>query len=122
METLSGKYLVAKWGYSMILATWVRIIKESPKTLLVEEVRGRALTSEELAQYNLHPMYLQSYSVATNEPTGHNGYLDKPFRLYKRDGKLSGVDAVWRGRPKGMSISLTFISWEGKPEFEDHCD
>lgn len=119
---MKGKILVAKWGYSMILSTWVRVIKESTKTLLVEEVKGRSLTTEELAQHKLSPGFLQSYTVATDKLTGHNGLLAVPFRLYKRDVKLSGVDTIWIGHPKTMSSKLIFTIWDGQPEYENHCD
>lgn len=119
---MKGKILVAKWGYSMILSTWVRVIKESQKTLLVEEIEGRALTSEELAHHKLSPLFLQYYTVATDKLVGHNGLITSPFRLYKRDGALSGLETVWIGHPKMMSTKLVFSIWDGQPEYEDHCD
>lgn len=132
METLVGKYLVAKWGYSMILATWVKVIKESPKTLLVEEVKGHALNSEELAQQKLSPGYLQCYSVPTDVVETHNNLPQKQFRVYTRDLKVGTVVTAegpkdkrivaWVGHPPQMSSRLTFELWDGEPEFEDHCD
>lgn len=119
---MKDKILVAKWGYSMILATWVKVIKESPKSLVVDEVKGRNVTDDELKLHNLsQPGFLQCYTVPTNESTGYGGYHDQPFRVYKRESK-SGDTVVWVGHPKGMSTKLYFREWDGKPEFEDHCD
>jgi hypothetical protein len=115
METLIGKYLVSKWGYSMILATYVRVIKETPKTLLVEEVDSRTLNTDELAEKHLTPGYLQCYSVPTENSTHRNGTLQSPFRIYKRGN-------YHRGKAPGMSTYLNFEVWTGNPEFEDHCD
>jgi hypothetical protein len=108
------KYLVAKWGYSMILATWVKVIKESPKSLLVQEVKGRTLTEDELTAKGLKPAYLQCYSVPTDVPDARNGEIET-FRIFKRDGS-------YRGTPPHMSSTLSFTVWDGEPEFEDHCD
>ena len=113
--TLVGDYLVAKWGYSMILAGWVKVIKVSPKSLVVEQVKGHTLTDVELTERKLSPGFLQCYSSPTSEPTGHNGYLNKSFRIYQRDD-------VYVGTPSGMCTKLYFQVWDGQPEFEDHCD
>lgn len=118
-KELTGKYLVAKWGYSMILATWVKVVGVSPKSLVVEEVKGRVLTIEELAAHKLSaPGFLQYYTIPTDIELKQNiggGEKTKAFRIYKRD-------TTYVGTPSGMHMKLYFELWDGQPEFEDHCD
>lgn len=112
-----GTVLVSKWGYSMILSTWVKVIKVSPKTLLVQEISSRMLTPEELAEKNLKPAYLQGYSIPLPKEIRKGNFEDrKPFRIYKRD------ENYFVGTPSDMSSQLSFKVWDGEPEFEDHCD
>jgi len=121
---MKDKILVAKWGYSMILSTWVRVIRESPKTLLVEEIKSRVAPVEEQKQHNLSaPGYLQMYSMPTDPVETQNGRQTEAFRLYRRESSKTGyAHTTWVGHPHDMSTKLCFIEWDGKPEFEDHCD
>jgi hypothetical protein len=114
---MENKILVASWGYSMILTTWVQVIKVSPKTLLVREIVSRGLTEKELEEKKLKPAYLQMYSVA-KEPVEfrkRNGKDGEPFRLYKRGNH-------WVGTTDHGSTQFRFEEWNGEPQFEDHCD
>ncbi len=115
MQTIKeGDILVATWGYTMLLATWCRVVKVG-KTLLVEEINGRALSAAEHEAQNLTTGYLQFYSVPTEIAAKHH---DKPvqFRLYHRG-------ESWKGAPAHMGYrDLFFKPWDGKPVFEDHCD
>lgn len=112
-KNMKDKIMVSKWGYSMILSTWVKVVQESPKTLLVQEMNGRSLSSEELDAQGLKPAWLQAYTVVTETARTDS----KPFRLYKNK---SGDG--YHGKPGDMSTTLYFDIWDGKPEFEDHCD
>lgn len=114
---MKDKILVASWGYSMILTTWVKVIRENPKTLLVAEINSRAATDEECAAngHKQNPGYLQYYSVAADTFRSKNGKESIPFRLYKRGDSYIGT-------PTDMSSKFYFKLWDGKPQFEDHCD
>lgn len=117
----------------MILTTWVKVIKESPKTLLVQEIVSRGLSSEECDKLGLKPAYLQMYSVPTDKVAMHNSEPQKPFRLYRRGMTDKWVNnekkqfekkqvEVFKGTPPNTSTALYFQEWDGEPEFEDHCD
>ena len=115
-NSLVGKYLVSKWGYSMILATYVKVIRETPKTLVVQEVKSRHTTEEEDAKLGLSYGWLQCYTVPTDNPERHNGEEQKTFPVYKRD------NGCYIGCTPGSNMKHYFYVWDGKPEFEDHCD
>jgi hypothetical protein len=127
-EIKKGDVMVAKWGYSMILSTWVKVVKVSPKTILVQEIVSRQLSQEECESKKLKPGYLQAYSVPTDNISLHNNEPQIPFRLYhptKSDqwiGDEKKEIEIWHGHPENMSIRLAFVKWDGDPEFEDHCD
>lgn len=114
---MKGKILVASWGYSMILTTWVKVVKEDAKTLLVAEIGNRSLTKEELADKNLSLSFMQCYMMPVEDVLKyHNGDIAPQFRLYKRGDS-------WKGKPSRMSgYGLNFKVWDGTPQLEDHAD
>jgi len=131
-NSLIGKYLVSKWGYSMILSTWVKVIRETPKTLIVQEVKSHSLTSEELEEKKLSPGWLQCYTVPTDVPVSHNGKEQPQFSVFKRTKKVGTIVTaagpkenfvdMYVGRTPDSHYKHYFELWDGEPEFEDHCD
>lgn len=114
---MKGSILVSSWGYSMVLTTWVRVVEAGAKTLLVEEINSRSANDEE--RVGLSKLgFMQNYTMPTDQARMRNGETVKQFRLYKRG---SG-DCEFSGKPTGMSSKLYFKVWNGKPQFEDHCD
>lgn len=115
---MENKILVATWGYSMTLTTWVKVIKVSPKTILVKEVYSRSLSEEEMVAKGLKTAgFYQSYSVL-HEPVAfreRNGEVQKAFRLYKRG-------EYWVGSPDSYGSKFYFKEWDGTPQYEDHND
>lgn len=118
---MKDKILVSKWGYSMILTTWVRVIKETPKTLVVQELESRTLTREELMERRLTPAWLQCYTLPTDKIRQKNGEDMKPFRVFSREPKFD-PRPEWVGTPFDSNFVHTFREWDTEPEFEDHCD
>lgn len=124
--------LVASWGYSMILTTWVKVVKESPKTLLVQEIEHRSLSQEELDATGLTLGFMQSYQLPVLEQVRlRNGQPSKTFRIYKRekentypsmDSEVVPENVYYIGKPDGFSSSLRFKIWDGGPMLEDHAD
>lgn len=116
---MEKKILVATWGYSMVLSTWVKVLKVSPKTLLVVEIHSRNATPEEMKANKLsEPGYLQSYVMPTDDArVRQSEEVAIPFRLYKNKSTEG-----YHGKPSGMSTTLYFDEWNGKPVHEDHCD
>lgn len=131
-KSLVGKYLVSEWGYSMSLTAWVKVISETPKTLLVKEVKSRNTTTEEDAKYGLTCGWLQNYVLPTDEVETRNGEEQKAFRVYKRstktgtiitpEGSKQQIIDIYVGRTPGSSMKHYFELWDGKPTFENHCD
>ncbi len=113
--------MVASWGYSMILTTWVKVLKDTGKTLLVQEIATRALSQEEREAQGLSTEFMQSYIVPFNSYLPLKGDKNgtrpvEPFRLYKRGEN-------WKGAPKNFSYRhLQFKEWDGTPQLEDHAD
>lgn len=127
--------MVASWGYSMVLTTWVRVVKVSPKTLLVEEIEQRSLSNEEHKQAGLQTGYLSFYVVPLKPITAtkKNGEAKPQFRLFStargkkaqndEDGSFQRwSESTWHGYPDDFSTKLFFQVWDGKPQHEDHCD
>lgn len=131
-KSLVGKYLVSEWGYSMSLTTWVKVISETQKTLLVKEVKSRNTTTEEDAKYGLTYGWLQNYVLPTDKVETRNGEEQKAFRVYKRstrtdtiitpEGSKQQIIDIYVGRTPGSSMKHYFELWDGKPIFENHCD
>jgi hypothetical protein len=127
-----GDILVATWGATMTLTTWVRVVKVSPKTLLVEEIQDRALNEGERKEKKLSEGYLTCYKVPSLpiKTTLNNGEPKAQFRLYQR-GKMLNSDNeadreyarnTWHGYPDNFGIRLFFHPWDGTPQYENHCD
>lgn len=113
-----GDILVASWGYSMTLTTWVKVIKVSPKTLLVAEIERKALSPDELEKQNLKPGFLQMYTMPLKTLSTYNGEHAPQFRLFAN----RAGDGGWHGFPDGIITRLYFKKWDGRPQFEDHAD
>lgn len=119
-----GTILVATWGYSMILSTWVRVVKVSPKSLLVEEIDSKRVPTEELSKWKLsNPGYLCMYVTASENTKIRNCEKTKTFRIYKRETDRTGIpETTWVGTVPYMSSRMNFKIWDGLPVLEDHCD
>lgn len=115
-----GEILVASWGYSMILVTFVRVIKDSGKTISVEELVSRAATKEEKAGRTHNDM--QGYVMPTDQVRvgGPISQIPIKYRLYRR--KDSTGRTVYKGKEAAHSSAKFFRLWDGCPEFEDHAD
>lgn len=118
-KIIVGDVLVATWGYSMVLTSWVKVVKVSAKTLLVAELICRPLDAEEREANKLSdPGFLQYYVVPTDELKTRNGEISAQFRLYSDKEGGEG----YHGYPDGMSSRLYFKKWDGRPKLEDHAD
>lgn len=115
---MKDKILVASWGYSMVLTTWVKVINETQKTLLVQEIESRGLTEEEYAEKKLKPSYMQCYTVAVDKPRVDCFDRVKHIRLYKRETSSGEIEYI----TAKDGYRLYFKEWNGEPQFEDHCD
>jgi hypothetical protein len=116
-----GNILVATWGYSMILATFVRVIKVSPKSILVEELLSSSATDGDRAAAGIKPSsqdgFLQTYVVPSTTARQRNGEKNI-IRLYSR-GMTESVEKFITMKD---GYQKEFTLWDGKPVFEDHCD
>lgn len=135
-----GDILVCSWGYSMILTTWVKVIKVSPKSILVREIGTRGATDEERAAAKIGPKendgFLQLYVMPVPESermdskfvNGEWTKVTKDYRLFDRGNEMRWDDLGDKQVPVRKFITVkdrytkTFYLWDGKPEHEDHCD
>lgn len=118
VEIKAGDVMVCSWGYSMTLVTFVRVEKVSKKTILVRELQHRGISEEERVKHGLPELsYLQLYSLPKEELALHNGGPQKPIRLYPCKGILPDT---WFTAVNGYK--KFFKLWDGRPEYENHCD
>lgn len=122
-----NKILVCVWGATMRLATFVHVIKETPKSVLVEELNSRFLTDQELKERGLSVGYLQYYSMPTSIIRTERGFDDlsgKPietpvqFRIFRKD----DADGTERYVSMLRGFRKAFYVWKGTPIHEDHAD
>lgn len=122
-----GDILVSTWGYSMRLATFVKVEKVSAKTLVVREVILREASDEERKAAGLgEPGYLQSYSMPTNQVTqeidweGEMVGFTRPTKDVATIRLYPNSSNGWFTRKDGYKKS--FDLWDGRPVYENHCD
>ena len=111
-----GDIMVCVWGYSMILTDWVEVVKETPKTLVVEELQSKSVSGV-IDGLNYTPDYGRPWVMPTGDRKhimGNHG-APKKIRLYKREGS-----GYWFSK-KGGYIKLYNV-WDGRPIQEDHND
>lgn len=114
---MESKILFSIWGQGNTYVTFVRVIKESPKTLLVEELINKDLSKEELKEKNLSIDFsktLQNYCVPSDQVKIDAGRPIK-FRLYKEDDS----DYFFTNK-KGFC--QMYQLWDSKPVLEDLSD
>ena len=97
--------IVCLWGYSMRMVSFFKVLSETDKSALVQEI-GSVETGD------------SGFLTGTAVPD-ENIETGNPFRIFKkRDEKRDGWYLISR---KGGYLR-SFHKWDGLPEAFDHCD
>jgi hypothetical protein len=100
------KIIFCTWGYSMTIVDYYRVLKETEKSLLVEQIKSKTTRAAE---------YLAGYSIP--EPKIIPDTREKPFRIYKRE---NGKEVYFVSSLGGYR--KYFYVWDGKEKYFNHCD
>jgi hypothetical protein len=115
-EVEVGSILLDVWGYSMTIVDFYRVVKVSPKSVIVEPCASKTVEGSE--------GYLSGQSVPTPEVpiTNVNDLKDgkvKQYRLFRRETSY-GVSYV--GSLDGYGTMHYLKVWDGRPRSFNHCD
>jgi hypothetical protein len=105
---MEGKILVATWGYTMTLQKFVKVFKQTPKTLKVVELVKKSIPMK-------NPAGFQNL-VEPIEEVHYEDSNAKTYILYKCTLRKN----CWFSNKDGFR--LNFTEWNGKPMLEDHND
>ena len=114
---MEKKILFCTWGSGNTYVTFVRVAKESLKTLLVEELENKELSKDELLKRNLSLDFsksTQGYLIPSDQIKMEAGE-PKKFRLYK--GKDS--DSFFTNR---NGFCQLYQLWNNEPVLQDLGD
>lgn len=103
---MNGKILLCTWGATMVLQKFAEVIKETPKTILVRELKNKTVENTGFLRMTVVPdgVYL--------DRDGKENHL----RLYKDPNE----EGVWFTHKHGFYQN--FREWDGQPKEEDHAD
>jgi hypothetical protein len=108
-----GTILVRKWGYSMILVDFYRVIEETAKTVLVQALGSIETPDGFLTGYAIPDknkiLLKQRVSEGENE--------EERLRIYKKQ-----KNNDWLLISSKNDYKKYFSKWDGQPEHYDHCD
>ena len=116
-ENMVGKIFHTSWGYDMTINEYVKVIKQSEKSLLVRECTPVTNGGE-------------YYPGSTGQATAGGFVKDgAQFRIFRKvktytdyDGQLQTWES-WVGTKPGYSgVVTSWSEWDGKPDYENRLD
>lgn len=105
-----GKVFVSKWGYSMVLASFYRVIKETSKMVVVEELEQRR--SGEFG-FSEEASAKETARMKDGKPVTF-----KAKKVVESDGSI----CIKSRFDHSGSHSYTATLWDGKPTYINTCD
>lgn len=100
-----GDILYTTWGATMILVQFYKVMKTTPKTVVVKELKAKVAENTG---------FLRGTEVPTDEFTDdRKNRLDSDLRLYYRGDSIIS---------KKAGFTRFYQKWDGKPVYFDHCD
>lgn len=117
-QAVVGDILVNVWGYSMTIVDYYRVVKISPKSVVIEPCASKTVEGSE--------GYLSGQAVPAAEVsiTNVNDMIDgkvKQYRVYRRE-NIDGRPDYYVGSLDGYSTVHYFTLWDGRPRSFNHCD
>ncbi len=110
---LVGKILRCQWGYGMILNTYVRVIKQTAKRIVAEELKNEYVSADGFLT-GLEQPTDKAIVPQAHEPKNANHYN----LIYI--GEESNGDHTFKSKKGGFN--QYFRVWDGQPNRYDHCD
>lgn len=115
---MTKKIMVCQWGATMILQDFFEVLKETPKTMLVRQLKEKVVENVGLLKTRVvasDELDLDwDFTKPVDPTTGkHPRTKEKLLRLYRRNDQ-------WISRRQGYT--KFFKVWDGTPQYVDEAD